>query len=154
MIPESVRWLLTKNRREEAIELILRVAKENNVAMSAERVRELLDKEADDLSCAGNKEKELKNLESDVPLVNKDLTQNGLDNNEESSNPHQDKLMSNGSATADDKKETSSPSVLDLFRYPNLRKKSLNIFFSWCVNSQSLILFFYVLCFREDTSFI
>lgn len=130
VIPESARWLLTQNRRDEAVEILLRVAKENNVAMSAERVLELLDIEADDSSCDGDTEKEMKNLESDTPLVNKDLTQNGVDHsNEEMTN--EEKMLPNGSAATNEKKDVPSPSVLDLFRYPNLRKKSLNIFFSW-----------------------
>ncbi|XP_058804844.1 organic cation transporter protein isoform X2 [Phymastichus coffea] len=38
---------------------------------------------------------------------------------------------SNGDSTPD----TDKPSIFDLFRYPNLRKKSVLLFFNWLVNS-------------------
>lgn len=80
-IPESVRWLLSQNRKQEAIEIIQKAAKENKVT---------------------------------VP-------QDVLDN-----------LIEPQEKRPDDE---SKPSLFDLFRYPNLRKKSLLIFFNWFVNS-------------------
>lgn len=81
-IPESARWLLSKNRKDEAMEVIRAVAKENKVTVP----QEVLDSIRDE-------QKEEKN--SNEP----------------------------------------QPSLLDMFRYPNLRKKTLLIFFSWFVNS-------------------
>lgn len=133
IVPESARWLLTKNRKEEAVELLLRAAKENKVTISKERVLELLDQD-DDTPLS---EKEMTTLESGTPLMNKESVQNGVDHNHDGEVP-QEKILSNGIANAakkEEEEETRKPSVLDLFRYPNLRKKSLNIFFSWFVNS-------------------
>lgn len=81
-IPESARWLLSKNRKDEAIVIIQAVAKENKA----------------------------------------EIPQDVLDNlNDEKKN---------------EKKEGErDPSMIDLFRYPNLRKKTLLIFFDWFVNS-------------------
>lgn len=82
-IPESARWLLSKNRKEEAIKVIEAVAKENKVIIP----KEVLDNIDDD------KKETIKN-----PNV-------------------------------------KEPSLFDLFRYPNLRKKTLLIFLDWFVNS-------------------
>ncbi|XP_034238416.1 organic cation transporter protein [Thrips palmi] len=132
-IPESARWLLTKNRNEEAIEILLKVAKENKVSITAERIQELLDQDDDAIETG----KEMTTMESGTPLMNKETVQNGVEHNvEEGKDPQETKILANGVGDAEKKsEETSSPSVLDLFRYPNLRKKSLNIFFSWFVNS-------------------
>lgn len=81
-VPESARWLLSKNRKDEAIVIIQAAAKENKVTIP----QELLD------SLGEEKKVEQKVGERD-------------------------------------------PSILDLFRYPNLRKKTLLIFFDWFVNS-------------------
>lgn len=83
-IPESARWLLSKGRKDDAILIIRKAAKENKVTIPQEVYDNLLDE-----------------------------------------------------ATTEVKKEppTNQPSVIDLFRYPNLRKKSLLIFFDWFVNS-------------------
>lgn len=84
-IPESSRWLLSKNRKDEAIKVIEAVAKENQVSIP----KDVLDSIDDDI-----KQKEI--------------------------------------VKQPDVKE---PSLLDLFRYPNLRKKTLLIFLDWFVNS-------------------
>lgn len=81
-VPESARWLLSKNRKEEAITIIQAAAKENKVEIP----QEVLD------SLGEEKKEEKKEGERD-------------------------------------------PSLIDLFRYPNLRKKTLLIFFDWFVNS-------------------
>lgn len=85
-IPESARWLLSKKRKTEAIEIIEKAAKENRVTIPQEIYDNLLE----------------------------------------------DTAVEEKTKTDTDEKE---PSVLDLFRYPNLRNKSLLIFFSWFVNS-------------------
>ncbi|XP_073978691.1 organic cation transporter protein-like isoform X2 [Rhodnius prolixus] len=87
-IPESVRWLLTKGRTEEAKENLRAVARENNKLLDESVLEEL---------CA----------QSEVDR----------------------KAIVNGAEPA------KRPSLIDLFKYPNLRKKSLIIFFLWFVNS-------------------
>lgn len=82
-IPESSRWLLSKNRKDEAIKVIEAVAKENKATIP----KEVLDSIGDDQKVA------TKNANVKVPTL------------------------------------------IDLFRYPNLRKKTLIIFLSWLVNS-------------------
>lgn len=80
-IPESVRWLLSQNKRAEAIVIIEKAAKENGVTVPQEVLDNLIE-----------------------PAVEK-------------------------------RQNEEKPSLMDLFRYPNLRKKSLIIFFDWFVNS-------------------
>lgn len=82
-IPESARWLISKNRKEEAIKIIEDVAKENKATVP----KEVLDSIDDD-------QKE--------SIKDPDVKQ---------------------------------PSLLDLFKYPNLRRKTLFIFLDWFVNS-------------------
>ncbi|XP_031617950.1 organic cation transporter protein [Contarinia nasturtii] len=84
-IPESSRWLLSKNRKDEAIKVIEAVAKENKAIIP----KEVLDSIDDEI-----KPKQIVK-EPDV----------------------------------------KEPSLLDLFRYPNLRRKTLLIFLDWFVNS-------------------
>lgn len=84
-IPESSRWLLSKNRKDEAIKVIEAVAKENKVTIP----KEVIDSIGDDQKVVE------KTSETDV----------------------------------------KKPTLIDLFRYPNLRKKTLIIFLSWLVNS-------------------
>lgn len=79
-IPESTRWLLAHNRRDEAIKQIRKVAKVN---------------------------------ELEVP---QDIL---------------DKLQAENDVDSDKRK----PSLLDLFKSPNLRTKSLLIFFDWFIIS-------------------
>lgn len=81
-IPESARWLISKNRKEEAIKVINAVAKENKVSIPSEVLNGIADEQK----------------------VDKDPNE-------------------------------KEPSLIDLFRYPNLRKKTLLIFFDWFVNS-------------------
>ncbi|GLG96477.1 Carcinine transporter [Gryllus bimaculatus] len=75
VIGESARWLLTKGHKEEAKELLQRVAKENNVTITDDLLDEL--------------------LESEV-------------------------------ATANEEDSTPKPSLLDLMRHRNLRRKFVN----------------------------
>lgn len=82
-IPESIRWLLANNKKNEAIEQIQRIARSNKVVIP----QEVLDKV----------------VEAEV-AANIDGT---------------------------DRK----PSLLDLFKSPNLRTKALLIFFDWFVIS-------------------
>lgn len=82
-IPESARWLLSKKRKDEAIVIIKKAAKENKVTIPQEVYDNLIDESITDVKT----------------------------------------------------KPANEPSIFDLFRYPNLRKKSLLIFFDWFVNS-------------------
>ncbi|XP_023167181.2 organic cation transporter-like protein [Drosophila hydei] len=84
IIPESVRWLLSKGRNAEAIQIIQKAAHFNRVNITKEALVALLD---DGVSC----KQEIK------------------------------------------EEETRPPSVWDLLRYPNLRRKTLVIFFDWLV---------------------
>lgn len=77
-IPESARWLLTKDRVQEAKDLLQRASLENGVEMPNEVLDTL------------------------------------LNNNSEDSMP-----------------DVKKPSLFDLFRYPNLRRKSILLFFNW-----------------------
>uniref|UniRef100_A0A1I8PZ51 Major facilitator superfamily (MFS) profile domain-containing protein n=1 Tax=Stomoxys calcitrans TaxID=35570 RepID=A0A1I8PZ51_STOCA len=88
IIPESARWLLSKNRKEAAIANIQKAARFNKVEISADLLNQLLD-----------------------------------DNSKEEKKP------------ATDEEDQHQPSVWDLLRYPNLRRKTLLIFFDWFVNS-------------------
>ena len=80
-IPESTRWLLANNRKEEAIRQIEKIAKSNKVVIP----QEVLDKVVEVQAEADSNEKK--------------------------------------------------PSLLDLFKTPNLRTKALLIFFDWFVIS-------------------
>ncbi|EDW16686.1 organic cation transporter-like protein [Drosophila mojavensis] len=84
IIPESVRWLLSKGRNEEAMQIIQKAAHFNRVNITKETLVALLD---EGVSC----KQEVK---------------------EETARP---------------------PSVWDLLHYPNLRRKTLVIFFDWLV---------------------
>lgn len=86
IIPESTRWLLSKNRMNEAMKNIKKAAKVNNVTITEDILNTLLDNDAD------KKEQTLGQPEA-------------------------------------------SATVFDLFKYPNLRRKTLLIFFNWFVNN-------------------
>lgn len=81
-IPESVRWLLTKGRYEEAKVILKKAAQVNGKELSNEDLEEL----------CNEAEVDRKTQESITGV---------------------------------------KPSLLDLFKYSNLRKKSLIIFFLW-----------------------
>lgn len=83
IIPESARWLLSKNRKEDAIKIVKNVAKENNANVPHDV---------------------LMNIDDDKVKIVKDPN-------------------------------VREPSLIDLFRFPNLRKKTLLIFLDWFVNS-------------------
>nr|XP_023017401.1 organic cation transporter protein-like [Leptinotarsa decemlineata] len=85
-IPESARWLLSKNKTTEAKKLIQIAAKSNKVTISDDTLDMLLVSVEEEL---------------------------GINT----------------------KKSENTGTVLDLFRYPNLRKKSLIIFFDWFANN-------------------
>ncbi|XP_075149164.1 organic cation transporter protein-like [Haematobia irritans] len=89
IIPESARWLLSKNRKEAAIANIQKAARFNKIEISTDLLNQLLD-----------------------------------------DNPTEEKKPT----TEEDEKQQQA-SVWDLLRYPNLRKKTLLIFFDWFVNS-------------------
>lgn len=82
-IPESTRWLLANNRKEEAIEQIQKIAKSNKVVIPEEVLDKIVEVEAE----------------------------------------------------ADAENKGKKPSLLDLFKTPNLRTKALLIFFNWFVIS-------------------
>ncbi|CAL1675506.1 unnamed protein product [Lasius platythorax] len=64
----------------------------------------------------------------------KDLLQRAsLENGVEMPNEALDTLLNNNSE--DSTPDTRKPSLFDLFRYPNLRRKSIVLFFNWLVNS-------------------
>lgn len=64
----------------------------------------------------------------------KDLLQRAsLKNGVEMPNEALDTLLNNNSE--DSMPDTRKPSLFDLFRYPNLRRKSILLFFNWLVNS-------------------
>jgi len=81
-IPESTRWLLANNRKEEAIAQIQKIAKSNNVVIPQEVLDKVVEVEAE--AGSGNEKK---------------------------------------------------PTLLDLFKTPNLRTKAFLIFFNWYVIS-------------------
>ncbi|KAH8381363.1 hypothetical protein KR093_003478, partial [Drosophila rubida] len=87
IIPESVRWLLSKGQRERAVKVIQQAARFNRVQITKEALHALLD-EGD--SCKQEAKLEQQPAEQ-------------------------------------------TPSVWDLLRYPNLRRKTLVIFFDWLV---------------------
>ncbi|CAG9862203.1 unnamed protein product [Phyllotreta striolata] len=83
LIPESARWLLTKERTKEAKKLIQEAAKYNKVSITDETLDQLL------ADAKG----------TNVP------------------------------------KDNQTTSILHVFKYPNMRKKTLVIFFDWFANN-------------------
>lgn len=77
-IPESTRWLLTKNRLPEAMKLVQIAAKENKVTISNEQLESLLTSD-------------MKPKDSNVKTA----------------------------------------TIMDIFKHPALRRRSLIIFFDW-----------------------
>lgn len=64
-LPESIRWLLSKGRRDEALEIILNAAKMNNVELSDETMRQLTTVE-EKVKVDENTSKKVENLWSQV----------------------------------------------------------------------------------------
>ncbi|XP_016981512.2 organic cation transporter-like protein [Drosophila rhopaloa] len=93
IIPESVRWLLSKGRKDCAIANMQRAARFNKLEISNETLSDLLDE--------GEAAVEKAKQKLEDP----------------------------------DRDEGPPPSVWDLFCYPNLRRKTLLIFFDWLVTS-------------------
>lgn len=90
IIPESVRWLLSKGRKEQAVQIIQKAARFNRVEITNEALLVLLD---EDGSCKQD--------------------------------PKHDQKPEQAAEKA--------PSMWDLLRYPNLRRKTLIIFYDWLV---------------------
>lgn len=92
LMPESVRWLVSKGRHAEAIKIIEKAAKVNKATVPKELLQIPEDKVEDEIAI----------ISSQVELINP-------------------------------KEKQRSKTVIDLLRTPNLRKRSLNLFFCWAV---------------------
>ncbi|KAL0280892.1 UNVERIFIED_CONTAM: hypothetical protein PYX00_002054 [Menopon gallinae] len=114
VIPESSRWLMTKGKHTEAKQILMKAAKVNKVNITEDLLDNLLLAETPDEKPIDEKKGmlepdpssyEIRQRNGDVPY--KETT----------------------------RAKPTQPSILDLMRYPSLRKRSLNIFFNWFVNS-------------------
>ncbi|KAH8417604.1 hypothetical protein KR222_002465 [Zaprionus bogoriensis] len=99
IIPESVRWLLSKGHKEKAVKVIQKAARFNRVEITKEALLALLD---DDGTCKQEQKLEQKQ-------------------DQQQQQPQQQEH------------EQQAASMWDLLRYPNLRRKTLIIFFDWLV---------------------
>ncbi|XP_043071000.1 organic cation transporter-like protein [Drosophila grimshawi] len=159
IIPESVRWLLSKGKREEALDVMQKAARFNHVEISRETLERLLDgggerekeneKEQEKLNL--NKQMELeRNLEWKLEREQeeKHLKEQGKDQlkeqerrlqleKEKQLNLDLNLKLKQKEHEQDQEDQVASAakpaSVWDLFHYPNLRRKTLVIFFDWLV---------------------
>ncbi|CAD6992297.1 organic cation transporter protein [Ceratitis capitata] len=97
IIPESARWLISSNRKDDAIANIRKAARFNKVHFSEDTINRLLSDELKE-NCGNS---DLKKPTESSP----------------------------------ESARSNTVSVFDLLRYPNLRRKTLLIFFDWFVNS-------------------
>ncbi|KAK6633937.1 hypothetical protein RUM44_004544 [Polyplax serrata] len=114
VIPESSRWLMTKGKHAEAKEILMKAAKENKVSLTEDMLDNLLAAETMEEKSGEEKKQILEQENSEYEIRQR-----------------------NGNVPY---KETTTakppqPSILDLMRHPSLRKRSINIFFNWFVNS-------------------
>lgn len=105
LIPESTRWLLSKNRKGQAIVNIQKAAVFNRVSLPEEAIDELLSQHRTHNPSTAN-----------------------------SSSPPQTQPQQQQQQDVKDFTNEKA-SVIDLLRYSNLRRKTLLIFFDWFVNS-------------------
>jgi len=99
----------------------MKVAQENRVEISREEIHDLLLKE-NEVSLVGNDAEEGETIVMATKTDDKD--KNGV---------HEPLQLANGNAgkKGQETEKQASPSVLDIFKHPNLRRGALNIFFNW-----------------------
>ncbi|XP_074656413.1 organic cation transporter protein-like [Tubulanus polymorphus] len=107
VVPESPRWLISEGRDAEAEKIIRKVAKINGVQYTPRQ-----------LPAAGE----------ELVCVKNEHTQNDVINYEVSGN-----LDANDASLAPSIR--AKYTVVDLVRTPNMRRKTINIWFNWFVNS-------------------
>lgn len=103
---------MTKGKHVEAKEILMKAAKENKVRLTEDMLDNLLTAETPDEKPSDEKKRML---------------------DPEGSNYELERSQRNGNVPY---KETTivkptQPSLLDLLRYPSLRRRSVNIFFNW-----------------------
>ncbi|XP_018009367.1 organic cation transporter protein [Hyalella azteca] len=104
VMPESVRWLVTQNRTDEAIASLRLMAKTNGKELTEDSVAFIREKPAcpaTELFTTGS---------SQADLVGHEATE-----------------------APQEKPKPRKKTVLDLFKTPNLRKRALTMFFCWAV---------------------